>query len=78
MPSLPSLVERLEVVSLGVEVLPCVELELFFCFVKEFLPDMLSDLEVSCLGSDLFPDDSETWDSGETSPFHSQYRALIA
>ena len=63
--------------SLGAEVLPCVEPELFFCFNEEFLLDLLSDLDASDLDSDLFPDDLETQDSWETSPLHSQYHALM-
>jgi len=75
---LPNFVERLEDISLGAEVFPCAELELFFCFIEEFLPDLLSDLEALCLGSDLFPDDSEMRDSQEIPPFHSQYHVSIA
>ena len=65
-------------VSFSVEVFPCVELELLFCFDKEILPDLLSDLDALDLDSDLFPEDLEPQDSQETSPFHSQYHASIA
>jgi len=58
--------------------LPCVEPELFFCFNKEFLPDLLSDLDASDLDLDLFPDDLEVQVSQEISPFHSQYHVSIA
>ena len=64
--------------SFSAEVLPCVEPEFFFCFDKEFFPDLLSDLDISDLDLDLFPEDLEVWVSQETSPFHSQYHALIA
>ena len=65
-------------VSLGVEVLPCVKPELFFCFNEELFPDLLSDMDVSDLDSGLFPEDSEVWVSQETSPCCSQYHVSIA
>src|SRR5882724_8043315 len=64
---------------LEVEPLPWVEPELFFCLeLEEPLPDLLSDLLESDFCLDLFPEDPETRVSWESSPFHSQYRALIA
>ena len=63
---------------LEVEPLLWVELELvFFCF-EEPLPDLLSDLLESDLGSDLFPEDLDAQVSWETSLCRSQYRASIA
>ena len=76
--SLLSFNEISEVHSLVSEVVPLVEPELFFCLDEEPLPDLLSDLDGSDLGLDLFPEASEVWVSWETSPCHSQYRASIA
>ena len=70
--------KRLGVGSLGTKVLPWVEPELFFCLDEELLPDLLSDLDTSDLGSDLFPEDLEVRVSQETSLHHSQYCATIA
>jgi len=62
------------------EPLPWVEPELLlFCLeLEEPLLDLLLDLLESDLCSDLFPEDLEAWVSWESSPFHSQYSALIA
>ena len=66
-----------------VEPLPWVEPELlFFCLeLEEPLPDLLSDLLESDIGLDLLPEapeDPEAQVSWESSPFHSEYCALIA
>ena len=55
--------------------LPWVEPELFFCLDEELIPDLLSDLDASDLGSDLFLEDLEVWVPQENSPCHSQYCA---
>ena len=70
--------QKLEVGSLVSEVVPWVELELFFCLDEELLPDLLSDLDWLDLGSDLLLEDSEVRVSWVTSLYHSQYHALIA
>src|SRR5467141_5344165 len=80
-PSLPSLEDRSGVVAFfcsEVEPLLWVEPELVFFCSEEPLPDLLSDLLESDLGSDLFPEDPDAWVSWETSLRHSQYRASIA
>src|SRR5882724_2943597 len=82
-PSFPSFKERSGVVDffcLEEEPLPWVEPELLlFCLeLEEPFLDLLSDLLELDSCSDLLPEDLEAQVLWESSPFHSQYHALIA
>jgi len=79
----PSFKERSGVVDffcLEEEPLPWVEPELLlFCLeLEEPFLDLLSDLLELDSCSDLLPEDLEAQVLWESSPFHSQYHALIA